>query len=73
MTSSGAAASAGISPSGAVLEEFSYDDVIVRKFLFATVLWGIVGMLVGLLIALQPTSRARRKAELKQRPRATRG
>lgn len=35
------------------LESFSYDDAIVRKFLFATVLWGLVGMLVGVLIALQ--------------------
>jgi cytochrome c oxidase cbb3-type subunit I/II len=35
------------------LDRFSYDDDIVRKFLFATVLWGVVGMLVGLLIALQ--------------------
>jgi cytochrome c oxidase cbb3-type subunit I/II len=35
------------------LESFSYDDAIVRKFLFATILWGFVGMLVGLIIALQ--------------------
>jgi len=35
------------------LERFSYDDVIVRKFLMATVLWGTVGLLVGVLIALQ--------------------
>ncbi|MCE2941953.1 MAG: cytochrome-c oxidase, cbb3-type subunit I, partial [Gemmatimonadota bacterium] len=35
------------------LESFSYDDDIVRKFLFATVLWAVVGMLVGLIIALQ--------------------
>ena len=34
------------------LDSFSYDD-IVRKFLFATLLWGVVGMLVGLIIALQ--------------------
>ncbi len=40
-------------PSGGVLEEFSYDDDIVRKFLWATVIWGLVGMLVGLLVALQ--------------------
>ncbi len=38
---------------GVIMEEFSYDDAIVRKFLFATVIWGTVGMLVGLLIALQ--------------------
>src|SRR5690606_8801943 len=31
----------------------SYDDDIVRKFLWATFAWGLIGMLVGLLIALQ--------------------
>jgi len=36
-----------------MLDRFSYDDDIVRKFLFATLLWGVVGMLVGLIIALQ--------------------
>ena len=35
------------------LESFSYDDAIVRKFLFATILWGVVGMLVGVIIAIQ--------------------
>ncbi len=30
-----------------------YDDGIVKSFLFATVFWGIVGMLVGVVIALQ--------------------
>jgi cytochrome c oxidase cbb3-type subunit I/II len=30
-----------------------YDDAIVRKFFWATLLWGIVGMTVGVLIALQ--------------------
>lgn len=35
------------------LENFSYDDAIVRKFLWATVVWGLVGFTVGLLIALQ--------------------
>jgi cytochrome c oxidase cbb3-type subunit I/II len=35
------------------LETFTYDDAIVRKFLFATFIWGLVGMLVGLVIALQ--------------------
>jgi cytochrome c oxidase cbb3-type subunit I/II len=37
----------------AELETFKYDDAIVRKFLLATVLWGVVGMLVGLIIAIQ--------------------
>lgn len=40
-------------PLTTTLDRFSYDDDIVRKFLFATLLWGAVGMLVGLLIALQ--------------------
>ncbi|MCB0798233.1 MAG: cytochrome-c oxidase, cbb3-type subunit I [Chitinophagales bacterium] len=35
------------------LEKFSYDNQIVRKFLIATVVWGIVGMTVGLWVALQ--------------------
>ena len=35
------------------LESFSYDDAIVRKFLWATVIWGLVGFLVGLIIAIQ--------------------
>ena len=35
------------------LESFRYDDAIVRKFLWATFLWGLIGMTVGLLIALQ--------------------
>ncbi len=35
------------------LERFSYDNKIVRDFGIATVFWGAVGMLVGLLAALQ--------------------
>ncbi len=38
---------------GVQLERFQYDDDIVRKFLAATLLWAVVGMLVGILIALQ--------------------
>lgn len=34
-------------------EKFSYDNKIVRNFAVATVIWGIVGMLVGLWVALQ--------------------
>ena len=34
------------------LEKFQYDNSIVRKFAFATLVWGIVGMLVGLIIAI---------------------
>ncbi|MEL7247529.1 MAG: cytochrome-c oxidase, cbb3-type subunit I [Bacteroidota bacterium] len=35
------------------LETFSYDNRIVRNFAYMTAVWGIVGMLVGLLAALQ--------------------
>ncbi|MDQ8154987.1 MAG: cbb3-type cytochrome c oxidase subunit I, partial [Gemmatimonadota bacterium] len=35
------------------LDSFSYDDDIVRKFLWATMIWGLVGFLVGLIIAIQ--------------------
>jgi cytochrome c oxidase cbb3-type subunit I/II len=35
------------------IEQFTYDDAIVRKFLTATLLWGVVGMLVGFIVALQ--------------------
>jgi cytochrome c oxidase cbb3-type subunit I/II len=36
-----------------IVEKFSYDNEIVRKFTIATILWGLVGMLVGILIATQ--------------------
>ena len=32
-------------------EKFYYDNRIVKKFIYATMVWGIVGMLVGLLLA----------------------
>ena len=35
------------------IEKFSYDNRIVKNFALASVIWGIVGMLVGLIIALQ--------------------
>ncbi|MCB1049176.1 MAG: cytochrome-c oxidase, cbb3-type subunit I [Acidobacteria bacterium] len=35
------------------MEKFRYDDKIVRQFLWATTIWGIVGMLVGVIIAIQ--------------------
>ncbi len=35
------------------VEQFSYDNKIVRNFAYATMIWGAVGMLVGLLIAFQ--------------------
>ena len=36
-------------------EKFSFDIKIVRNFVYATVIWGITGMLVGLIAALQLT------------------
>ena len=33
------------------VQQFRYDNKIVQKFLYATMLWGVVGMLVGLLLA----------------------
>jgi cytochrome c oxidase cbb3-type subunit I/II len=35
------------------IERFEYDNKIVKQFAIATALWGAVGMLVGLIIALQ--------------------
>lgn len=35
------------------LEQFEYDDAIVRKFILATAIWAVVGMLVGLYIAAE--------------------
>lgn len=35
------------------LEKFTYDNRIAKYFANATILWGLVGMLVGLIIALQ--------------------
>jgi cytochrome c oxidase cbb3-type subunit I/II len=35
------------------IEKFYYDNRIVKYFAYATIFWGIIGMLVGLLAALQ--------------------
>lgn len=35
------------------LEQFNYDNKIVRNFGIATIIWGIVGMSIGLLVATQ--------------------
>ncbi|HVU64432.1 MAG TPA: cytochrome-c oxidase, cbb3-type subunit I [Phycisphaerales bacterium] len=35
------------------MESFVYDDAIVRKFLTATVVWGIVAFLAGVIVALE--------------------
>ncbi len=43
-----------MSPTAALEKRtITYDDGIVRRFLFASVLWGVVGMLVGVVIATQ--------------------
>ncbi|MBZ0328036.1 MAG: cytochrome-c oxidase, cbb3-type subunit I [Altibacter sp.] len=33
------------------LEQFYYDNKIVKKFIWATLIWGIVGMSIGLILA----------------------
>ena len=33
------------------VQQFHYDNKIVQKFLYATLIWGLVGMLVGLILA----------------------
>jgi cytochrome c oxidase cbb3-type subunit I/II len=35
------------------IEKFSYDNKIVKQFAYATILWGLIGMTVGLWVALQ--------------------
>ncbi len=34
------------------VQKFTYDEAVVRKFAFATIVWGIVAMLAGLWLAL---------------------
>ncbi len=34
------------------MQQFYYDNKIVKKFMYATILFGVVGMVVGLLLAL---------------------
>lgn len=41
---------------GRVLEEFTYDDKIVRQFLYATLGWGATALLLGVIIAFQLAS-----------------
>ena len=36
-----------------ITEEFAYDNKIVKAFFYATLIWGNVGMLVGLIISLE--------------------
>lgn len=35
------------------LEKFRYDNTIVKNFMFASIFWGVIGMLVGLVVAFQ--------------------
>lgn len=35
------------------IEKFQYDNKIVKQFAYATIFWGVVGMLAGLFAALQ--------------------
>ena len=38
------------------IERFTYDDAIVRRFTLMTFVWGVVGMLVGVIVALELAS-----------------
>ena len=40
-------------PHPATLERVAYDNDLVGKFLIATLIWGVVGFLVGLIVAAQ--------------------
>lgn len=42
-----------MSTKSTTLEQFAYDNTIVRNFAIATIIWGVVGMLVGVIIATQ--------------------
>ena len=33
------------------MQQFQYDNKIVRNFIYASIVFGVVGMLVGLLLA----------------------
>lgn len=43
----------GSSAQNSGLETFAYDNAVVRNFAYATAIWGVVGFLVGLIIALK--------------------
>ncbi|MEM6396256.1 MAG: cytochrome-c oxidase, cbb3-type subunit I [Bacteroidota bacterium] len=44
---------AKLEPIGTLVDNFSYDNKIVRNFAYATAFWGLVGTSVGLLAAFQ--------------------
>ena len=35
------------------LEKFTYDNKLARNFMYATIVWGVVGLLVGLTVAFE--------------------
>ncbi len=35
------------------LEKFTYDNKLARNFMYATIIWGVIGLLVGLTIAFE--------------------
>jgi cytochrome c oxidase cbb3-type subunit I/II len=41
-----------VSSGGPIMDTFSYDDDIVRKFALATLVWGFVATLAGVIVAL---------------------
>lgn len=42
-----------MNPNQERVETFSYDDDIVKKFSLATIVWGGIAFLVGVIVALQ--------------------
>jgi cytochrome c oxidase cbb3-type subunit I/II len=52
MTTATTTADADVLPAGERVQ-ITYDDVMPIRFVMASVLWGIVGMLVGVIVALQ--------------------
>ena len=42
-----------VRPPHAAVDRFAYDNAIVRKFVVATAVWGVVAFLVGLTVALK--------------------
>jgi len=53
MSEAGTETPSGGGAGGGRMESFVYDDDIVRKFAWATLIWGVVAMLVGVVVALQ--------------------
>jgi cytochrome c oxidase cbb3-type subunit I/II len=47
-----ASTSGAVLPGAARIDRFSYDDQIIRMFALATLIWGLVGTLAGVLVAV---------------------